>query len=192
MSIPVDSNYARYYRELMRIAQAIVRERPWSSATPSDLVHESFLRLQKKPLMPKSDEPVRDPFAYFRVAAATTMIRVIAERARLRIRRQRLLKQRGEATDVDEGGELLERAVGIERVIDRLAAVYPLAAQAFVLQLARYEIATIAETLGKSVPQTRRYLTFARTWLARELELTPVEPDAHQQEVHEPAEDGEE
>src|SRR5262245_42105104 len=70
--------FDRVYDELKRMAAAQVRAEAGHSVSPTELVHEAYLRLFPGPAPAFADR------AYFFAAAATAMRRVRVDRARAR------------------------------------------------------------------------------------------------------------
>jgi RNA polymerase sigma factor (TIGR02999 family) len=155
------------YRELRVIASRGLRgERAGSTLQTTALVHEAWLRLLDQKRTDWQDR------RHFLAIAATTMRRVLVDRARAR----RSLKRGGgapvvtladvEVAGIDPSIELLD----IDRALTRLAAEFPRPARVVELRffggLEEKEIAALLDVTERTV---RRDWSFASAWLAREL-----------------------
>jgi len=160
------------YDELRRLARArIARVGPAETFTPTDLVHETYVRLA---------DGRRDTFEgrrHFFFAAARTMRDILVEKAR----RKASLKRGGDAVKVTLDG--FEVAVGeprvnlldLNRALDRLERESP--ERAHVVMLSYFGGLThpeIGEVLGISRATVERRWAYARAWLRRELSCEGV------------------
>jgi RNA polymerase sigma factor (TIGR02999 family) len=155
------------YEELRKLATARMAAEPdTSTLQPTALVHEAWLRLVG------SEAQTWQNQGHFFAAAAEAMRRILIDRAR---RKQALKRKAGDhrldldnvdlAIEADE--ELL---LSINEALEKLALLDPQSAQLVKLRFfvgLSYEEA--AKTLGISERSAKRYWTFARAWLYREL-----------------------
>jgi RNA polymerase sigma factor (TIGR02999 family) len=164
-----DELLERVYAHLKRLAAAQLRgERAGHSLQPTDLVHEAYLRLIDQVRVDWRDR------AHFFGLAATTMRRVLVDRAR---RRRRLKRQ---AEEVRTGITLVAAPalpisevdlLDLDRALDRLALEAPRAARVVEMRyFAGLEIDNVAACLGVSSATVRRDWEFARAWMRAELE----------------------
>jgi RNA polymerase sigma factor (TIGR02999 family) len=155
------------YRELKRIASRRLRgERSGATLDTTALVHEVYLRLLDQKRTDWRDR------SHFLAIAATTMRRVLVDRARAR---KSLKRGGGEmhvtlsgvaAAGLDPSLEVLD----VDRALTRLAAEFPRPARVVELRffggLDEKEVAELLEVTDRTV---RRDWSFAAAWLAREL-----------------------
>jgi len=163
----LDALVPEVYQELRAAARArVARERAGVSLSPSDLVHETFLRMDGLVRISWQDR------AHFLAVAARVMRRVLIDRAR----RRRAAKRGGAAeavtlTDALAPQQELEIDVlALHDALERLSAHDP--RQGEVVELRYFGGLTqeeIAEVLGVSVPTVKRDWRVARLWLRREL-----------------------
>ena len=155
------------YEELRRLAAArMAVERDTSTLQPTALVHEAWLRLVG------SEQQSWQNRGHFFAAAAEAMRRILIDHAR---RKHAQKRQAGtERLDLDnvdlavEAGE--ELLLSINEALEKLARQDPQSAQLVKLRFfvgLSYEEA--AKALGISERSAKRYWTFARAWLYREL-----------------------
>jgi len=158
------------YEELRRLASSYLRrERDAQSLQPTALVHEVYLRmLHDKPMLFQNR-------AHFCAIAATTMRRILVERARAR----HALKRGGVAPRITLDESLAEdRSVqqsvdveALDQALERLEAIDP--ARARIVELRYFgglSVEETAEELGISPATVKRHWSVARAWLARELQ----------------------
>jgi RNA polymerase sigma factor (TIGR02999 family) len=156
------------YEELRKLAAArMARENPGHTLQPTALVHEAWLRLV-------GDENVRwDGRAHFFGAAAEAMRRILIDRARRRNAsrhggdQQRVDLQAVEIAAPDDDDELL----AVNEALEKFAAQDRLKAELVKLRyFAGLTIEEAAQVLRISEPTAKRYWTFAKAWLHREIE----------------------
>src|SRR6476646_9019606 len=112
--------FDRVYAELRRLAAAQARADAGLSVTPTELVHEAYLRLFPGPAPAFADR------AYFFAAAATAMRRVRVDRARA----ANALKRGGGRQRIDHDSAIAEPEpdldlVALDEALDKLAARDP-------------------------------------------------------------------
>jgi RNA polymerase sigma factor (TIGR02999 family) len=156
------------YEELRRLAQAkMQREQPSQTLQATALVHEAWLRLAGP-----ENQRWQDRRHFFAVAAET-MRRILIDRARRRMTREKA----GFAepvTDWESKLVLVEPAaemLAVHDALDRLGTEEPSAADLVKL---RYFVGMTmdeaSEALGLSLRQTERLWAFARAWLRAEID----------------------
>ena len=162
-----DELLERVYGHLKRLAAAQLRgERAGHSLHATDLVHETYLRLVDQARVDWRDR------AHFFGLAATTMRRVLVDRARRRLRKKRQAPEAhtvltpdaapGEASAVD----LLD----LDHALERLAAEAPRVARVVEMRyFAGLGIDEVAACLEVSPATVRRDWDFARAWMQVEL-----------------------
>ena len=154
--------FDRVYDELKRMAAGQVGT---ADGSPTELVHEAFLRLFPGPAPAFTDR------AYFFAAAATAMRRVRVDRART----ANALKRGGgrQRIDLDSGIAGPEpdlKLVALDEALDRLAARDPDRAKLVELRFfAGLSMPRVAEVLGVSLATAERRWAYARAWLLAEL-----------------------
>lgn len=155
------------YDELRRVAAGkMALEQPGATLQPTALVHETWLRLGG------NDQPDWQNRAHFFGAAAEAMRRILIGRAR-----RRHAQRRGSgAVHVDLDAIDLAAPVSDDQVLavdDALAKFAAVDQQKAELVKLRYfvglSIADAAKTLGISEATAKRWWTFARAWLHRDL-----------------------
>ncbi len=155
------------YEELRKLAaQKMARESPGQTLQATALVHEAWLRLGG------DQQPEWQNRAHFFAAAAEAMRRILIDNAR----RKTSLRHGGGAERVNLDG--LEVAAGmdddqllaLDEALDRLAEHDAEKAQLVKLRFfAHLTNAQAAKVLGVSEPTVKRYWSYARAWLFREL-----------------------
>lgn len=155
------------YAELRQLAAAkLAREQPGQTLQPTALVHEAWLRLAA------GEKQTWQNRQHFFAVAAESMRRILIDRARRRMTRE---KAGFAEPETDWESKLVQSAptdemLAIHEALDRLAAVEPLAAQLVKL---RYFVGMTmdeaAEVLGMPVRSAERTWTYARAWLRAEL-----------------------
>ncbi len=158
--------FPQVYDELRRLAQAQPLAHR-ASLRPTDLVHESFLKLVE------SSERTWENRRHFVCTAALAMRQILIDRARARSAQKHgggrplepLLSDVPFETPDDSGLLAVDAAlVALGRIDERAASVVTLR---FFLGLTEPQI---ADTLGITDRTVRRDWTFARSWLARRLD----------------------
>ena len=166
--------FDRVYAELKRLAAAQARADAGLSVTPTELVHEAYLRLFGTPVAhaPGSPGPAFADRAYFFAAAATAMRRVRVDHARAR----RAAKRGGGRArlDLESGTAAVPEPdldlVALDEALDRLAARDP--AQGRLVELrffAGLTMSQAAEVLGVSLATAERRWAYTKAWLLAEL-----------------------
>jgi RNA polymerase sigma factor (TIGR02999 family) len=154
--------FDRVYDELKRMAAG---QAAGDDASPTELVHEAFLRLFPGPAPAFADR------AYFFAAAATAMRRVRVDRART----ANALKRGGGRRRIDldsgiAGPEPDLDLVALDEALDKLAARDPDRAKLVELRFfAGLPMPRVAEVLGVSLATAERRWAYARAWLLAEL-----------------------
>lgn len=157
------------YGELRKLAYAkMSKENAVLTLQPTALVHEAWIRLGGE------DQPEWANKAHFYSAAAEAMRRILIERAR---KRQAVRhgggKQRVEIDQVEGlSGEIKDdkQMIDLSDALDKLSKKDPRKAELVKL---RYFIGLTfdeaAKTLDVSNPTVRRWWTYSRSWLYREM-----------------------
>jgi RNA polymerase sigma factor (TIGR02999 family) len=157
---------ATLYRELRSLAhRRLRREAPGGTLQTTALVHEAYVRLVDQRRVEWRDR------GHFLALAATTMRRVLVDRARARRARKR---DGGERTDAAElaapGWQAAVDVLAVDQALDRLAAVHPRPARVVELRFfGGLDLAEIGAVLGVTERTARRDWSFARAFLEREL-----------------------
>jgi RNA polymerase sigma factor (TIGR02999 family) len=158
------------YDELRKLAALkLAKEKPGQTLQATALVHEAYVRL-----VGDGDAAVCwKSRAHFFGAAAEAMRRILIEAAR----RKRAVKRGGEEVRVSlEGLNVADLAhpeplLALDEALARLAAADPQKAELVKLRFfAGLSIDAAAEALGISPATAKRWWTFARAWLLREVE----------------------
>ena len=155
------------YEELRRLAaHKMANELPGHTLQPTALVHEAWLRLAG------DDDPKFEGRTHFFAAAAEAMRQILIDHAR----RKRSLKRGGGAQKLDlDQVDVAARADSetlllIDEALEKLAREDSRAAELiklrFFVGLTNEEA---ARALGISERSAKRYWTFARAWLYREI-----------------------
>jgi len=155
------------YEELRHLAAARMWHEPETSTLqPTALVHEAWLRLAG------SGESKWKNRSHFFAAAAEAMRRILIERAR----RKHALKRGGspERIDLDQVDLAVESdeatLLMINDALEKLTNQDPSMAELVKLRFfVGLDYTQAAEVLGISERSAKRYWSFARTWLFREL-----------------------
>ena len=162
-----DELLERVYAHLKRLAAAQLRgERAGQSLQPTDLVHESFLRLIDQTRVDWRDR------AHFYGLAATMMRRVLVDRARRRKRKKRDVEEvRATITVAAEpAGPAVHDLLDLDRALERLEKEAPRAARVVELRyFTGLEIDGVAALLDVSPATVSRDWEFARAWMKVEL-----------------------
>lgn len=155
------------YREIHVLAEsALRREAPGHTLQPTEIVHETFMRLIGQRHVEWKSR------AHFYGVASQAIRRILVDHAR---RRRAAKRDHGIRVTLDESAparstEPIDLLV-VEEVLEKLAAMDP--RQASVVEMRFFgdlEIEEIAEALGVSPATVKRDWTFARAFLRRELE----------------------
>ncbi len=159
-----DALLERVYAHLKRLAAAQLRgERAGHSLQPTDLVHESYLRLIDQTRVDWRDR------AHFFGLAATTMRRVLVDRARRRQRKKRQVDEVRTGITLVASPALATPEVDLldlDRALERLAAEAPRAARVVEMRyFAGLELEEVAACLEISPVTVRRDWDFARAWM---------------------------
>jgi RNA polymerase sigma factor (TIGR02999 family) len=155
------------YDELRRLAaQKLAREAPGQTLQPTALVHEAYLRLVGK------EDPGWDGRRHFFAAAAEAMRRILVYRARHKRTRKRSGGLQRQDYDIDGLAQPAPAPdlVALDEALDRLAARDPIKAE--LVKLRYFTGLTIEEAAGLldiSPTTAKRYWTYARAWLFREI-----------------------
>jgi RNA polymerase sigma factor (TIGR02999 family) len=159
--------FAQVYAELHRIAGRQVRaDAPDRTLTPTELVHEAYLRLFA------GQTPAFADRAYFFAAAAQAMRRVQVDHARA----ARAAKRGGHHQRVELHSGLAASPepdldlIALDEALDRLAARDPDKAKLVELRFfAGLTMPEVAEVLGVSLATAERRWAYAKAWLLAEL-----------------------
>jgi len=162
------------YEELRKLAEARMADE-WNTSTlqPTALVHEAYLRLAG------SDQQAWKNRAHFFAAAAEAMRRILIDRAR----RKHALKRGAGAERVDldhvdiaadsDGETLLLINEALEKLEQQDAQCAQLVKLRFFVGMDYQEA---ADAMGISERTAKRWWTFARAWLYRELQRSLTAP----------------
>ncbi len=156
------------YDELRRLAAAkMARESAAQTLQPTALVHEAWLRLGG------DRQPVWQNRAHFFAAAAEAMRRILIEQAR----RRRTQRHGGELQRADEA-ELDsiasahddDQLVEMHEALEKFAALEPRKAELVKLRFfVGFTLEQAADALAIPHGTAKRWWTFARAWLVREM-----------------------
>ena len=159
--------FDRVYEELRRMAAGQVRAEAGASYSPTELVHEAYLRLFA------GEAPSFADRAYFFAAAATAMRRVRVDHARARgaVKRgggQQRIELNSAVAMIPEPDLDL---VALDEALDKLAANDPHKAKLVELRFfAGLTMSKVAEVLGVSLATAERQWAYAKAWLLAELQ----------------------
>ena len=156
------------YDELRRLAAAkMAREPAGQTLQATALVHEAWLRLGA------DQQPNWRSRAHFFGAAAEAMRRILIERARRRRAQRHGGGQARVALDeveVAAPATADERLLEVNEALERFAALEPRKAELVKLRyFAGFSLEETAEALDISPATAKRWWTYARTWLYREV-----------------------
>lgn len=163
------------YDELRHVAASkMARERSGSTLRPTALVHEAWVRLGG------DTQPNWENRGHFFGAAAEAMRRILIERAR---RRNAQRRGGGQPHLAFDGLELAapvndDQILALDEALGKFALVEP--AKAELVKLRYFGGLTVedtARTLGISEATAKRWWTFARAWLHREVAGNTNEPE---------------
>ncbi|UCG56603.1 MAG: sigma-70 family RNA polymerase sigma factor [Phycisphaerales bacterium] len=157
------------YEELRLLAaQKLSRETPGQTLQATALVHEAYIRLV-------GDEPQSwESHGHFFAAAAEAMRRILVDNAR----RKRSLKSGGghkrvhldEAALATESDPHADGLIALDEALARLSEKDKVKADVVKLRyFAGLTIEQTAQSLAISVATAKRYWTYARAWLTREI-----------------------
>lgn len=157
---------ASVYDELRRVAAGqLARKPPGQTLQATALVHEAWLRISS------TDQHWQNRIHFF-AAAAQAMRCILIDQAR-----RKAAKRHGggqERVQLSEsqivGGAPDEQLLAVNDALDRLANHDPTKAELVKLRyFVGLTLEEAAEVLGISVPTAKRYWTYARAWLYREM-----------------------
>jgi RNA polymerase sigma factor (TIGR02999 family) len=161
--------FALAYAELRQLAAAkMAREASGHTLQPTALVHEAWLRLGG------DAQPAWQNRAHFFAAAAEAMRRILIERAR-RVKR---VRHGGELERVEP--DLLdfiaapalhdEHLLAVHEALEKFAAINPKKAELVKLRyFAGLTLPEAADVMGLPEGTAKRWWTYARAWLLREI-----------------------
>ena len=162
-----DDYSARLYDEMRAIARRyMTRERSGHSLRPTELVHETFLRLHRAKNLDWNGR------THFLALAATQMRRILVEHARALSRRKR--GGRPECVTIIDNlvatpNRLLD-VLAVDQALSRLETKSPRQSQVVELRLfAGMQVAEMAAQLKVSERTIKKDWRIARAWLIREL-----------------------
>src|SRR5438093_383420 len=157
------------YEELHKLAaQKMACESPGQTLQATALVHEAWLRLGG------AEQPTWQNRAHFFGAAAEAMRRILIDSAR----RKKAARHGGHlervtASAMDIAADADDRLLAIHEALERLAAHGALKAELVKLRyFVGLTIVQAAQVLGISEATAKRYWTYARAWLYREIKHT--------------------
>lgn len=165
------------YEELRRIAAAkMSRESAALTLQPTALVHEAWLRLGGP------EQTSWENRRHFLGAAAEAMRRILIDRARQRAR----VRHGGGLVRVEWADSVAatdtappDQLVALGEALDHLAVLHPEKAELVKLRyFSGLTLEQAADTLGISHPMAKRWWTYARAWLVRELQKNGAVPTA--------------
>jgi len=157
------------YQELRKLAAAKMgRESAAQTLQPTALVHEAWLRLGG------DAQPTWQNRAHFFAAAAETMRRILIDRARRRrAQRHGGGQVRADAAEIDRVADLDrndDQLLAVHEALDRFAADEPRKAELVKLRyFAGFTLEETAEAMGIPLGTAKRWWTYARARLYREL-----------------------
>jgi RNA polymerase sigma factor (TIGR02999 family) len=162
--------FPQVYVTLRKLAERRLRhDRSRQSLTPSDLVHEVYLRLLR------DGSGAWESPSHFYFVAAEAIRRILVERARRRL----AMRHGGGLTRVPfdeqvEGIGPAEEMVALDQGLDRLERHYPRKAQVVKLRyFAGFSVEETSSLLDVSPGTVKHDWTFARAWLRRTLRHEP-------------------
>ena len=155
------------YAELRKLAAAkMARESPNQTLQPTALVHEAWLRLT-------GDENVKwQGRAHFFGAAAEAMRRILIDNARRKqARRHGGGQQRVDIAEIEVAAPGKEQELlDMNEALEKFAGIDKSKAELVKLRyFAGLTIEESAEVLGISTPTAKRWWTYVRAWLYREM-----------------------
>lgn len=163
---PLQRLVADHYAEMRRVAGRLAAREPNSSPSPTELVHEAYLRLIDQKLVTSRGK------AFFIGCFARECRRILVDHARARHAVRRGGKQKHEsvrsAVAIAGHGDfdLLE----LSDAIEALAAINPRMGQIVDMRVfGGLKVEECAEVLGIATRTVEKDWTFACTWLRKEL-----------------------
>jgi RNA polymerase sigma factor (TIGR02999 family) len=150
----------------------MAREPAGQTLQATALVHEAWLRLGA------DHQPNWQNRAHFFGAAAEAMRRILIDRAR----RRRAERHGGGQERLDLDGIAIvapaaddDRVLDVNTALDRFAAIEPQKAELVKLRyFAGLTLEETAQALDISVATAKRWWTYSRTWLYREIHVDPA------------------
>jgi RNA polymerase sigma factor (TIGR02999 family) len=165
----VDDLLSAVYEDLRRLArEKMANERGWHTMQPTDLVHESFVRLID--VERRNEWQTR---AHFFAAASEAMRWILVDHARSRATAKRggnLRRVEAEPDQLPTKGESADEILAVHEALDRLAALDQQKAE--LVQLRYFGGLTLeqaAQALDISRATAARHWKFAKAWLAMEV-----------------------
>jgi RNA polymerase sigma factor (TIGR02999 family) len=156
------------YMELRRVAAQRLARESQATVTPTELVHETWLRLTPP------NTPLADRNSFLRIASVA-MRHLLIDQARERLSQKRhgvmqtitvSLAENGVQQHALDDTQLLD----LDRALDALASGHPRVAEAVVLRaFAGLDLHELADALRVSLATAKRDLAFGRAWLAATL-----------------------
>ncbi len=157
------------YEELRLLAaQKLMRERPGQTLQATALVHEAYIRL-----VGEEAQDWKGRSHFFR-AAAEAMRRILIDNAR----RKKSLKHGGDLKKIEFDESILKQncdssiddLIALDEALVRLSEEEEIRAEVVKLRyFAGLSVEQTAEVLGISPPTVKRYWSYARAWLLREM-----------------------
>ena len=170
MATSTDTLFPTVYAALRKLAERrLQRDRARQSLTPSDLVHEVYLRLMR------DGSGTWESPSHFYFVADEAIRRILVERARRRL----AMRHGGDLTRVpfDEQIEAIrcaEEVLALHEDLDLMERQYPRKAKVVKLRyFAGFSVEETASLLGVSAGTVKLDWTFARAWLRRTLKHGP-------------------
>jgi len=155
---------------LIRLAGKLLRDRPFDSLRPTELVNESWFRFHGQ----STNRWQRTQFLYI---AALQMRRILVDRARAR----KAGKRGGDAVTIaldDANGVLAEPDINVlelDEALTAFEALDPRAAEVFALRaFSGCSMKEASECLGVSLSSVERDWRTAKAWLKLQLARTQV------------------
>lgn len=162
------------YQELRKTARGVLSGTPDPDLSPTELVHETFLRLSEGRRLPAFESR-----KHFYALTAKLMRLVLVDQARRRRTAKRDRNRANFAPEEWDRDPLAWNAsadhLALHVCLERLEQFAPRKAQIVELRFfAGLELSEIAECLGLSLATVKRDLLLARTWMAKE--FGPAQP----------------
>ena len=156
------------YSELRPVAAQLLLRESRSAFTPTELVHETWLRL-KPP-----ETVIADRNSFLRLASVA-MRHLLVDQARERLAKKRYgVMQTITLSLADSGTQhVLDdmQMLDLDRALDALAGDHPRVAEAVTLRtFAGMDLNELAVTLSVSLATVKRDLSFGRAWLTAKLQ----------------------
>lgn len=175
----INTAFSRLYEEICVLAEQKLNRQPHQSISPTDLVHETYLRLSKE--TGTETEKWQDRRFFFSVAAEA-MRRILVERTRAKKRLKRggdLNRTEMTISRISVKDESLDMEA-LDGALDSLEKEHPDEAELVKLKFfAGLQWTEIAELRNESTRTVRRKWSFARAWLRdlldTDLGLPPLE-----------------